>query len=130
MNEPLPLSEVVSPQLIEPENPNDAVARNPGDPTVSWNADGTVANLPLDISGTVPVNPDPSPQSDPAHVPSPYQPAEATAEQKETSRLREVALQAENRWRPGETDKTPRVPNPEPAPNPQPVWDPASQSWR
>lgn len=142
VNEPLPLSEVVSPALIETENPNDTEGRNPGDPTISLDADGTPAGEVHELSGTVPVNPTPSPQSDPAHVPSPYQPPEANEEQVRTAKLREEALQAENRWRPGEKDRTPHVdpalvvtPAPEVAPpytvpNPQPVWDPVSQTWR
>jgi hypothetical protein len=73
-NEPLPLSEVVSPPIVETPNPNDALQRNPGDPSISLNADGTVANTVQPLSGTVPVNPEPAPQSDPAHVASPYQP--------------------------------------------------------
>lgn len=109
-NVPLPLSEVVSPVLIETENPNDAVARNPGDPTISWNADGSVANMPQELSGTVPVNPEPAPQSDPAHVPSPYQPAPPPAPEGEA---REI--------------EAPRI---APDPAPQPVWDPTSQTWR
>lgn len=141
VNEPLPLSEVVSPALIETENPNDAEGRNPGDPTISLDADGTPAGEVHELSGTVPVNPAPSAQSDPAHVPSPYQPPEATQEQVRTAKLREEALQAENRWRPGQPDNTPRLepavvvtPHAEPAPvNPQPshpVWDPVSQTWQ
>jgi hypothetical protein len=128
----------MSDPLIETENPNDTATRNPGDPTVSLNPDGTPANAPTEYVATAPVNPEPSLQSDPAHVPSPYQPPEATEEQVETAKLREAAIQAENRWRPGDkTDKTPRVdpglvvtPSPEPAPAPQPVWDPATQTWR
>ncbi len=63
--------------LIETPNPNEAGDRAPGDPTVSLNPDGTVANAGAVISQTTPVNPTPTPQSDPAFVPSPQQqPAE------------------------------------------------------
>jgi hypothetical protein len=100
-NQPLTADEVRSPQLVEPENPNDAVARNPGDPTVSWNADGSLANQPHVLAATVPVNPAPdATQSDPAHVPSPYQDPAAEEAQKESARLREEALQSENRFVP------------------------------
>jgi hypothetical protein len=104
VNEPLPLSEVVSPPLVETPNPNDALERNPGDPTISLNADGTPANAPAILAATVPVNAEPAPQSDPAHVPSPYQPEDPTLV--ENARLREEALQAENRFR---VDRTPNV---------------------
>jgi hypothetical protein len=111
-NEPLPVSEVVSPPLVETPNPNDATERNPGDPTVSLNADGTPANVVQPFAATVPVNPEPSAQSDPAHVPSPYQPPETQAAAEESRRLREEALQAENRFR----DLTPRVDVDQPQP--------------
>lgn len=107
VNEPLPVSEVLSPPIVETPNPNDAAARNPGDPTESWNADGTQANSVQQFAATIPTNPTPdATQSDPAHVPSPYQDPAALEAQAESARLREEALQAENRFR---VDKTPRV---------------------
>ena len=99
--DPLPVEEVIAPPFTEQPNPNEQGERNPGDPTVSLNADGTVANTTVNpVSATVPVNADPHPTSDPAHVESPYQPPEALAASKEAARLREESIQAENRWRP------------------------------
>jgi hypothetical protein len=109
INEPLPLSEVVGPPLIETPNPNEAGERNPGDPSISLNADGTVAICGILIQ-TVPVNAEPSLQSDPAHVPSPYQP-DVPEVQAEARRLREESIQAENRIRPDRLE-----PNREPEP--------------
>ena len=123
--------------VTEPENPNDIAIRNPGDPSESWDADGTPANAPAEYVMTTPINPAPdTTQSDPAHVPSPYQPEEELEVLKENARLREVALQAENRFRvdrtpKAEVDFTPHIdPVPERAPNPEPVWDPVAQVWR
>jgi IPT/TIG domain len=62
--------------LIETPNPNEAGDRAPGDPTVSLNPDGTPANVPAVMVATVPVNPTPTVQSDPAFVPSPMQQGE------------------------------------------------------
>ena len=93
--------QAVAAPLVETQNPNDAEGRNPGDPTVSLNSDGTVANTSVNpVSVTVPVDPAPHPQSDPAHVPSPFQPPEVLEEQARSAKLREEALQAENRFRP------------------------------
>ena len=143
----------MSDPIIEAENPNDAPGRNPGDPTISLDPDGTMANEPSLTVATAPVNPTPTPTSDPCHVESPYQqPPDGLEVLKETARLREEALQSENRFR---IDRTPRVdvdatPRVDPAyepvpvvaadPNapfpaqgsqlPQPVWDPVAQAWR
>lgn len=118
----------MSDPLIETPNPNDAEGRAPGDPTVSWDADGTDANAPLLVVGTAPVNPTPdTTQSDPAHVESPFQPAADLEVLKENARLREVALQAENRFR---VDRTPKVDvDLTPHVDPNPVWDPDRQVW-
>lgn len=66
--------------LIETPNPNEAGDRAPGDPTVSLNPDGTLANAPAVKVATTPVNPTPSLQSDPAFVPSPLQQVEPQTE--------------------------------------------------
>jgi len=76
-NQTLTAEEVASPPLVETPNPNEAGERNPGDPTISLNPDGTPANTPAKMAMTVTPNPNPNPQSDPAFVPSPQQqPAE------------------------------------------------------
>ena len=63
-----------SPPLIEPPNPNEeGPQRNPGDPSISLDPDGTLANQPVGYIGTVPPNAVPQPTSDPAFVPSPFQ---------------------------------------------------------
>ena len=125
----------MSDPLVETENPNDSAVRNPGDPTESWDADGTPANTPLLVVDPPAVNPVPdTTQSDPAHVPSPYQPDADLEVLKENARLKEEALQAENRFvrkvkEPGSViDPTPRV-DPEPVPK-EPVWDANAQVWR
>jgi hypothetical protein len=126
----------MSDPIIELPNPNDAEGRAPGDPTISLDPDGTMANEPSIFVATSPTNPTPTPQSDPAHVPSPYQPEEDLEVLKENARLREVALQAENRLRidrtpNAEVDLTPHVdPVPEPVAAAEPVWDPDRQIWR
>ena len=127
----------MSDPLIETQNPNELGDRAPGDPTESWNADGSPANSPLLVVATAPINPVPDPHvSDPAFVPSPYQPPEVEEALTQNARLREVALQAENRFVP-RTDKTPHVdpalvvtPTHQEQPvQPQPVWDPVRQQW-
>jgi hypothetical protein len=110
--DPLPLSEVLSPPLVETRNPNDFLERAPGDPTISLNPDGSLANSPAILAATVPVNPAPDPTiSDPAHVPSPYQSEEQINAQIEARRLREESLQAENRWRPAAAATTSQEPS-------------------
>jgi hypothetical protein len=71
--QPLTAEEVASPPLVETPNPNESGERAPGDPTVSLNPDGTVANAPAKMSQTVPPVTTPTPTSDPAFVPSPQQ---------------------------------------------------------
>lgn len=63
----------MSDPLVETPNPNEAADRAPGDPTVSLNPDGSVANAAALISQTVPPVKTPTPTSDPAFVPSPMQ---------------------------------------------------------
>jgi hypothetical protein len=62
------------PPLIETPNPNEAgPQRNPGDPSISLNPDGTPATKSVGYIGTVPPNAAPMRTSDPAFVPSPFQ---------------------------------------------------------
>ena len=86
-NQTLTAEEVASPPLVETPNPNEAGERNPGDPTISLNPDGTVANSAAKMAMTVTPNPNPTPQSDPAFVPSPYQPEPAPPEGEARERL-------------------------------------------
>lgn len=62
------------PPLVETPNPNETgPQRNPGDPSISLDPDGTPANKPVGYIGTAPPNAIPQQASDPAFVPSPFQ---------------------------------------------------------
>jgi hypothetical protein len=79
---PQPYEYVPSPPIVEKENPNQGGNyRNPGDPTISLNPDGTEANAgPLKCM-TAPVVKNPL-HSDPAFVPSPLMDKETFASSK------------------------------------------------